>query len=193
MSEVTLWTADIHTVCARTPVNTKYSRLIPAAWPNPACRPLPRTKMKMSGNEKSETMRVRSRSSFTKSRCAMARTADASLTGVTEDLEVRVLEARHVRADHGERRLDALESGVRVARVHVHAERAVTVARDLEPRELAPQARAIVAVDQHELLDEVGLDLLRGAERDDFAFVDDADRVRLLRLLEVVRRQEDRR
>src|SRR6266508_724190 len=193
MSEVTPWNADIHTVCARTPVNTKCSRLMPAAWPNPACRPLPRTKMKMSGNEKSEMMRVRSRSSFTKSRCAMARTADASLTGVAHDLEVRVLEARHVRAHHGERRLDALQGRVRAARVHVHAERTVTVARDLELRELAPQARAVVAVDEHELLDQVGLDLVRCAERDDLAFVDDADRVGLFRLLEVVRREEDRR
>src|SRR3979490_827846 len=148
--------------------------------------------MKMSGKAKSETMRARSRSSLIRSRCASVRTAETSLTGCSDDLEISVFEARHVRAHQRERRVDRLQRGVGMARVDVNAERTFAVASELEPRELIAQARAIVGVDEHVLLHEVGLDAIRRAERNDLALVDDADRVRLLGLLEVVRREEDR-
>src|ERR1700716_541212 len=157
---------DCQIVWASTPVNTKCSRLKPVDPPNPACRLVPRIPMKMSGKAKSDTMRARSRSSLIKSRCARARTADTSLTGCSDDLEIRVLEARHVRAHQRERRLDRFQRGVRMAGVDVNAERTVAVAAQLEARELLAQARAVFGVDQHVLLHEIGLDALRCAERD---------------------------
>src|SRR5258705_2699877 len=72
------------------------------------------------------------------------------------------------------------------------AERPVAVAAELEPTELLAQSRAVVGIDEHVFLHKVGLDAFRGAERDDLALIDDADRVGLLGLLEVMRRQEDR-
>src|SRR6185503_4455484 len=148
--------------------------------------------MKMSGNAKSETMRARSRSSLMRSRCASVRIAAISLTGCSHDLEIRVLEARHVRPHERERCVYRLEGRVRVTGIDVDAERPVAVAAELKAPELLAQARAVVGVDEHVFLHEVGLDALGRAERDDLAFVDDADRVGLFGLLEVVRRQEDR-
>src|SRR5687768_292156 len=149
--------------------------------------------MKMSGNAKSDTMRARSRSSLMRSRCASVRTAATSLTELPHDLQIRVLQARHVRAHESERGVDRLQGRVRLARVDVDAERSVAVAAQLEAPELLAQARAVFGVDEHVLLHEIGLDALRRAERHHLALVDDADRVGLLRLLEVVRRQEDGR
>src|SRR6266849_298985 len=148
--------------------------------------------MKMSGNAKSDTMRARSRSSLMRSRCASVRTAATSLTDFPHDLEIRVLEARHVRTHERQRRVDRLERGVRVARVDVDAERPAAVAAQLEAGELAAQPPAVLGIDEDVLLHQVGLDALRGAERDHLALVDDADRVGLLGLLEIVRREEDR-
>src|SRR6266851_2941940 len=80
-----------------------------------------------------------------------------------------------------------------VARVDVDAERPATVASQLEARELVAQPPAVLSVDEDVLLDQVGLDAIRRPERHDLALVDDADRVGLLSLLEIVRREEDRR
>src|SRR6185436_3754666 len=108
--------------------------------------------MKISGNAKSETMRARSRSSLMRSRCASVRIADISLTGCSHDLEVGVLEARHVGAYERERRVDRLERGVRMTRIDVNAERSIAVAAELEPPELLAQLRAVVCVDKHVFL-----------------------------------------
>src|ERR1700704_2060014 len=148
--------------------------------------------MKMSGKAKSDTMRARSRSSLIRSRCASVRTADTSLTGCSDDLEIRILEARHMRANEREWRLDRFQRGVCVARVDMDAEWPATVAAQLEARKLLPQATTVFGVDEDVLLHEIGLDALRRAERNDLALVDDADRVGLLGLLQVVRREEDR-
>src|SRR5213593_1530663 len=100
---------DCHTACASTPVKTKSRRLMPARSPKPACKPVPRMPMKMSGKEKSAMIRGRSRSSLTKSRCARTRIADASVIRSAHDLEIRVLEARGMGLDQRERRLDGTE------------------------------------------------------------------------------------
>src|SRR5439155_15530158 len=136
--------------------------------------------MKMSGNAKSDTMRARSRSSLMRSRCARVRTAATSLTDFSHDLQIRVLEARHVRAHERERGIDRLERGVRMTRVDMHAERAAAVTAELEAGELLAQPPAVLRVDEHVLLHQIRLDARRGAERDDLALVDDADRVGLL-------------
>src|SRR5206468_2456316 len=107
-------------------------RFSPPACPNPACRLVPRIPMKISGKAKSEMIRARSRSSLTKSRCAIARTADSSCIGrigcvrvrLVDDLEIGVLEGRGVRADDAERRLDRAQHLVRPARLERQPERA---------------------------------------------------------------------
>src|SRR6266545_7125931 len=152
-----------------------------------------RIPMKMSGNEKSATIRVRSRRSLTKSRWASVRTAESSLTRLRHDLQVRVFERRRVRAHQRERRVDGLQRGVRAARVDVQPERPIALRADLQSGELLAKPRAIVRVDQDVLLDELGLDALRRTEGHDLPLIDDADRVGLLGLLEVVRGEEDRR
>src|SRR5438552_15175250 len=98
-------------------------RLMPARSPKPACRVVPRIPMKMSGNAKSATIRWRSRSSLMKSRCASARIAEASLTCLTHDLQVRVLESRRVRLHDAERGLDAAQDRVDGVAVELHLER----------------------------------------------------------------------
>src|SRR3981081_2744598 len=113
---------DCQIVWASTPVNTKCSRLKPVDPPNPACRLVPRIPMKMSGKAKSDTIRARSRSSLIRSRCASVRTADTSLTCCSDDLEIGVLKARHVRAHQRERRLDRFQRGVGMARGDVNPE-----------------------------------------------------------------------
>src|SRR6266851_4127396 len=178
-SEMTPSAVDCQIVWASTPVNTKCSRLIFEESPNPDCRLEPRMPMKMSGNAKSDTMRARSRSSLMRSRCASVRTAATSLTDFAHYLEIRVLEARHVRAYERQRRVDRLERGVRVARVDVDAERPAAVTAQLETRELVAQPPAVLGIDEDVLLHQVGLDALRRTERDDLALVDDADRVGL--------------
>src|SRR4051812_7976720 len=65
--------------------------------------------------------------------------------------------------------------------------------RQLEPRELFAQTPSVVGVDEDVLLDQILLDVGRSAVRHDLAPIDDADVIRLLRLLEVVRGEEDRR
>src|SRR6266550_9156842 len=91
--------------------------------PNPAWRLVPRMPMKISGNAKSATIRWRSRSSLMKSRCASARIAEASLTGLTHDLQVRVLERRRVRLHHAERSFDAAQDRVDCVAVELDLER----------------------------------------------------------------------
>src|SRR5437667_1100508 len=122
--------------------------------------------MKMSGNAKSDTMRARSRSSLMRSRCASVRTAATSLTDFPHDLEIRVLEGRHVGAHERERRIDRLQRGVRVTRVDVNAERPAPVAAEFEAGELLAQPPAVLGVDEHVLLHQVGLDAVRSAEGD---------------------------
>src|SRR6266850_3899826 len=121
--------------------------------------------MKISGNAKSETMRARSRSSLMKSRCAKARIAETSLTDFSHDLEIRVLEARHVRAHERERRVDRLQRRVRVTRVDVDAEWPAAIAAELEARELLAKPRAVLRVDEHVFLHQVGFDALGRTER----------------------------
>src|SRR3990170_7113997 len=120
--------------------------------------------MKISGNAKSDTMRARSRSSLMRSRCASVRTAATSLTELPHDLEIRVLQARHVRAHEGERGLDGLQGRVRMTRVDVDPERSVAIAAQLEAREILAQPRAVFGVDDHVLPHEIRLDALRRSE-----------------------------
>src|SRR5256885_10179347 len=114
--------------------------------------------MKMSGNAKSDTMRARSRSSLMRSRCARVRTAATSLTDFPHDLEIRVLETRHVRAHQRERRVDRLERGVRVTRVDGNAEWPAAVAAKLEAGKLPPQPPAGLRRDAHALPPPIRLD-----------------------------------
>src|SRR5688500_938354 len=111
--------------------------------------------MKMSGNAKSATMRARSRSSLMRQPCASVRTAAPSPTQPPHDLQIRVLEARHVRAHESERGIDRLQRRVRMTRVDVDPERSVAIAAQLEAPELLAQARAVFGVDEHVLLHEI--------------------------------------
>src|SRR6266550_1168807 len=165
----------------------------PACPPKPAWRLVPRMPMKIRGDAKSATMRWRSRSSFMKSRCASARIAEASVTRLTHDLQVRVLEGRRVRLHDAQRCLNASQNGVHRVAVELDLERCAATRRMAEPGELIAERRAVRRVDEDVLLDEVTLDVVGSPERDDLSFVDDADAVGLLGLLEVVGRQEDRR
>src|SRR6202158_640680 len=195
MSEMTPSAPDCQIVCARTPVKTYSIRLIPDAAPKPACSVVPRMPMKISGKLKSAMMRVRSRRSLMRSRCASVRTPESSLIlePRADDLEIRVLKAGRMGADHRQRCLDRAKHRVHATAGEHHFVGAVAGDRQLQPGELVTQTRAIVRVDDHILLDQLRLDLVRRAERNDLALVDDADRVRLLRLFEVVRREEHRR
>src|SRR5438034_8876655 len=157
--------------------------------PNPAWRLVPRMPMKISGNAKSATMRWRSRSSLMKSRCARARIAEASVTRLTHDLEVRVLKGRRVRLHDAQRRLDAAQDRVHGVAVQLDLERSAAARRMAEPGELVAERRAVGRIDEDVLLDEVTLDVVGRPERHDLAFVDDADSVGLLGLLEVVGRK----
>src|SRR5207249_9722876 len=159
----------------------------------PAWRLVPRMPMNISGNAKSATMRWRSRSSLMKSRCARARMAEASLTGAAHDLEVCVLEARRVGLHDAERGLDAAEHRVDGMAVELDLEGCSAARRIAKPCELVAQSGPVGRVDEHIFLDEVPLDVVGCAERDDLAFVDDADPIGLLGFFEVVRGQEDRR
>src|SRR4051812_18232799 len=147
--------------------------------------------MKISGNEKSATIRVRSRSSLMKSRCASVRTPESSLIVVDvvvsfglrrHDLEIRVLKSGGMRAHHRERRVDRLQHRVYAAACERDLERTVSMDRKLQPRELLAQTAAIVGVDQHVFLHEVLLDGERGSIRDDLSLIDDAEVVGLLGL-----------
>src|SRR3989441_1765975 len=167
-------------------------RLMPARSPKPACSVVPRMPMKMSGNAKSATIRCRSRSSLMKSRCASARIAEASRTGLPHDFEVRVLEAGRMRLHDRKRCFDRAKDRVDGVTVELELEGRAAARHVPQARELVAQARAIGRVDEDVVLDQIALDVTRRPERDDAAFVDDADAVGLLRLLEVVRGQEDR-
>src|ERR1700687_5079065 len=133
MSEMTPSAPDCQIVCARTPVKTYSIRLIPDAPPKPACSVVPRMPMKISGKLKSAMMRVRSRRSLMRSRCASVRTPDSSfiLQPRSDDLEVRVLEARRVCADHRQRRLDRLQHRMHAAAGEHHFVWAVAGDRQL--------------------------------------------------------------
>src|SRR6266851_1479752 len=151
--------------------------------------------MKMSGKLKSATIRVRSRSSLMRSRWASVRTPESSciLQPGADDLQIRVLEGRRMRAHERERGLDGAKHRVHASAGEHDLERTVAGDRQLETRELVAQPGAIVAVDDDILLDQLRLDLTRRAERHDPTLVDDADVVGLLGLLEVMRGEEDRR
>src|SRR5919201_977301 len=160
--------------------------------PNPAWSVVPRIPMKISGNEKSAMMRARSRSSLTKSRCASARIAEASLTRLAHDLEVRVLERWRVRLHDAERRLDAAEDRVHGVAVELDLVRRSAARGVAETVELVAERGAVGRVDEHVILDEVALDVVGRSVRDDTSLVDDADAICFLGLLEIVRSEEDR-
>src|SRR5438270_7394013 len=105
-------------------------RLMPARSPKPACRVVPRMPMKMSGNAKSAMIRCRSRSSLMKSRCASARIAEASLTRLAHDLEVRIFKAGRVCLHDRERGLDGAKDRVDGVPVELELE-GRTVARQI--------------------------------------------------------------
>src|SRR3954464_4360980 len=151
MSEITPRAPDCQIVCASTPVNTYCIRLMPDAAPKPACSVVPRMPMKISGKLKSAMIRVRSRRSLMRSRCASVRTPESSLIlqPRPDDLQVRVLEARRVRAHHGERRLDRAQHGVHAATGEHDLEGPLARDRQLQSRELVAQARAVIRVDDH--------------------------------------------
>src|SRR5256714_12147629 len=76
----------------RTPVKVKLRKWRPAFLPRFACRLPPRTPIISSGKTSVVTRRGRSRSSFIRSRCAIARTGPNSLIGAGDDRDVRLLE-----------------------------------------------------------------------------------------------------
>src|SRR5438309_4295207 len=166
-------------------------RLMPARSPKPACRVVPRMPMKMSGNAKSAMIRCRSRSSLMKSRCASARIAEASLTRLAHDLEVRIFKAGRVGLHDRERGLDGAKDRVDGVPVELELEGRTAARQVAESGELVPEAQPIVGVDEHVVLDQIPLDVVRRAERHDATLVEDADAVGLFGLLEVVRGQED--
>src|SRR2546428_13969197 len=167
-------------------------RLMPARSPKPACSVVPRIPMKMSGNAKSAMIRCRSRSSLMKSRCANARIAEASLTGLTHYFEVRVLEAGRMRLHDRERGLDGSEDRVDGVPVKLELEGRAAARQEAESRELVAEAGPIVGIDEDVVLNEIVLDIGGRAEGDDATLVEDADAVGLLRLPEGVRGQGDR-
>src|SRR4030088_1545164 len=127
---------------------------MPARSPKPACRVVPRMPMKMSGNAKSALIPCRSRSRLMKSRCESARSAEASLTRFSHDLEVGVLEAGRVCLHDGERGLDGAEDRVDGVPVELELERRTTGRQVAESRELVAEARSIVGIDEHVVLDQ---------------------------------------
>src|SRR3990170_1655087 len=135
--------ADCQSVWARTPVKTKVRRSKRVTFPNPACRLVPSTPMKMSGNVKSAMSRVRSRRSLTRSRCAIARTAESSCIGLAHDLEIRVLQGRHVRLHHAERGVDRFQDRVGRAAIQLDAERSLAGVGHAQPFELGTQLRPV--------------------------------------------------
>src|SRR5687768_1047467 len=157
---------DCHSVWASTPVKTKASRSIPLASPKPACRLVPSTPMKIIGKTRSATRRARSRSSLTRSRWAMASTAESSCIGrllrfglgLPDDLEVGVLEARHVRLDDVQRRVDRLEHRMGTPPVELDPVRPLAGVGEPKPAELGDERPAVRRVDQDVLLHEIGLD-----------------------------------
>src|SRR5881397_889742 len=177
-SEIRPCAVDCQIVIPRTPVKTKCSRFTPARSPNPVCRLVPRIPMKMTGNANSAIMRCRSRMSLVKSRCAMTRIAEASLIACTHDLEIGILEARRVRPHDAERGLDRAEDRVDGVSVQLDLERRTAI------RHVA-ESRTIRRVDEDVVLDEVALYLGGRAERNDATFVDDANAIGVLGLLEV--------
>src|SRR3970282_2140745 len=124
---------------------------------------------------------------------AMARIAESSVMRFAHDLEVRILEARRVGPDPAQGRLDRLQRPVRSRAVERGPERAVARGGEPEARELETQARAVVGVDDEVLASQLGLERRRAAVGDDMPVVDNADLVGLLRLLEVMGGEEDRR
>src|SRR2546426_4901996 len=150
-------------------------RLMPARSPKPACSVVPRIPMKMSGNAKSAMIRCRSRSSLMKSRCANARIAEASLTGLTHYFEVRVLEAGRVRLHDRERGLDGSEDRVDGVPVELELEGRSTARQEAKSRELVAEAGPIVGIDEDVVLNEIALYIGGRAEGDDATLVEDAD------------------
>src|SRR5438093_3247612 len=182
-SEISPCAVDCQIVMPSTPVKTKWSRFTPARSPKPVCRLVPRIPMKMTGNANSAIIRWRSRRSFVKSRWAITRMAEASLARPAHDLEVCILEARRMRLHDGEGSLDAAQDRVDGVAIELDLERSAAARRMAEPGQLVPKRGTIGRVDEEVLLDKVALDVVRGAERHDLAFVDDADTVRLFRFL----------
>src|SRR5436309_4353087 len=174
-SEISPCAVDCQIVMPSTPVKTKWSRFTPARSPNPVCRLVPRIPMKMTGNANSAIMRCRSRMSLVKSRWAMTSITDASLIASTHDLEIGILEARRVRPHDAQRGLDRAEDRVDAMSVQLDIERRSAIRNVTEPCELIAQSRTIRRVDEDVVLDEVALDVVGRAERDDAALVDDAD------------------
>src|SRR4051812_22760296 len=127
--------------------------------------------MKMSGNEKSAMIRVRSRSSLMRSRWASVSTPESSVMffrlrscsfGLRRhDLEVRVLERRRVRADERQRRLDRPQDRMDAATREHDLEWAFALDGQLEPRKLVAQAPSVVGIDEDVLLDQILLDVRR--------------------------------
>src|SRR6266581_1670474 len=113
--------------------------------------------MKMSGKLKSATIRVRSRRSLMRSRCASVRTPESSciLQPRPDDLEIGILEGRCVRAYDREGRLDGAQHRMNAAAGQHDLERPVAGDRELEARELFAQATAVIAIDDDVLLDEL--------------------------------------
>ena len=77
--------------------------------------------------------------------------------------------------------------------VQLDLERRTAIRHVAEPRELVAESRTIRRVDEDVVLDEVALYVGGRAERNDATFVDDANAIGVLGLLEVVRGEKDRR
>src|SRR3979409_583832 len=175
-------------VMPSTPVKVKPMKLNPAALPRLSCRVPPISVISRKGKTKVPTMRVRSRRNLARSREAIAATALSSLTG--QDPQVGVLEGWRLGSKQAQWRCQLADHLVRTATLQADLEDAVLLEAQVESPELFSQPIAVGRVDDQRLLQELGFDLLRGSQGHHVTAIHDADPVRLLGLLEVVRGQE---
>src|SRR5437764_5277886 len=179
-----------NSVCPNTPVNVKARKLNPTLRPRFACRLPPSTPIRSKGNTSVVTRRGRSRRSFIKSRCAIARMGPSSFIVTANDREVRVFEPGLRHRHHRERRIDRLEQLVRIAAVQLDLEKRHLGEVNAEGDKLGSKPNAVRGVNK-EIAGEISLDIRWGSEGYDPPFVDDADRDSTLRFFKVVRGEKD--
>src|SRR5207244_1483564 len=120
----------------------------------------------MSGNAKSAMIRCRSRSSLMKSRCASARIAEASLTRLPHDLEVRIFKAGRVGLHDRQRGLDGAKDRVDGVPVELELE-GRTAARAAHLAEMLPERAAARHVEaRRRLVQKEDLGIVQEAAHD---------------------------
>src|SRR6266508_3943903 len=110
----------------------------------------------------------------------MTATADSSLIGSTDNLEVRVFEARRVRPDQVQRRLDGPQRGVCRPAVERDLEGPAAGERQAKTSKLIAQPAPIRGVDEQVLAREFGFKRVGLPGRHVSAVVEDARPIRLL-------------